>query len=284
MTVWLPTQHMLELSWVTLLGLLVGSFLNVLIYRLPVMMERAWARDCAALTDVPLPQEERFNLLLPRSRCGRCGHTLSWYENIPVVSFLALRGRCVACKTALAWRYPLVELTCAALFAYCAQRWGISPAGGAWALFGCLLLASALIDWDTTYLPDDLTLPMLWLGLLSASLGYSGVGLNDALWGAVAGYGSLWSVFWVFKLLTGKDGMGYGDFKLFAALGAWFGWIALVPLILAASCSGAVVGLAMRWRGGLREGGVVPFGPFLAGAGAMAMVLEPRLLAHWVLT
>lgn len=282
MTGWSLAPTALELSLAALLGLLIGSFLNVLIYRLPVMMERAWARDCAAAADAPAPQQETFNLLVPRSRCGHCGHVLRWFENIPVLSFMALRGACASCKTPLSWRYPLVEVSSAALFAYCAQRWGISPAGAAWACFGCLLLASALIDWDTTYLPDDLTLAMLWLGLLSASLGYSGVTLDDALWGAVAGYGSLWSVFWVFKLLTGKDGMGYGDFKLFAALGAWFGGVALVPLILVASCSGALVGLAMQWRGALRDGGVVPFGPFLALGGAVVLIIEPTVLAQWV--
>ncbi len=261
-----------------LLGLLVGSFLNVLIHRLPLMMERAWAKECAALSDLPEPVHPPLNLLVPRSRCGHCGHQLGWMENIPVLSFLVLRGRCAACGTAIAWRYPVVELLTAALFAYCVARWGTGPQAVLWAAFGCLLLACAWIDWDTTYLPDDLTLGLLWLGLVSASLGYSGVRLDEALWGAVAGYLSLWLVFWMFKLLTGKDGMGYGDFKLFAALGAWFGWTALVPLIFLASCTGAAVGLVMKSRTALREGGVVPFGPFLAGAGFVAMVVEPGYL------
>jgi leader peptidase (prepilin peptidase)/N-methyltransferase len=269
----------LFLALAALAGLLVGSFLNVLIYRLPVMMERAWAKDCAALSDLPELQHPAFNLLVPRSRCGHCGHAIRWAENIPVLSFLALRGRCAACGAGISWRYPAVEVLTGLLFAYCAARWGSGPEAAVWAAFGCLLLACAWIDWDTTYLPDDLTLSLLWLGLVSASLGYSGVHLDDALWGAVAGYTSLWLVFWLFKLLTGKDGMGYGDFKLFAALGAWFGWTALVPLILLASCSGAVVGLVMKSRSALREGGVVPFGPFLAGAGFVTMVANP---AYWL--
>lgn len=263
------------LAVAALLGLLIGSFLNVLIHRLPRMMERAWARECAALSDTAEPETAALNLLVPRSRCGHCGHTLRWVENIPVLSFMVLRGRCAACGVAIPWRYPAVEVLTAVLFAYCAARWGLGPEALAWATFGCLLLACGWIDWDTTYLPDDLTLTLLWLGLVSASLGYSGVRLDDALWGAVAGYTFLWLVFWFFKLLTGKDGMGYGDFKLLAALGAWFGWTALVPLILLASCSGAIVGLAMKSRSALREGGVVPFGPFLAGAGFVAMVASP---------
>ncbi len=265
----------LYLALAALAGLLVGSFLNVLIYRLPVMMERAWAKDCAALSELPEPQDPAFNLLVPRSRCGHCGHQLRWVENIPILSFVVLRGRCAACGAAISWRYPAVEALTGLLFAYCAARWGMGPEAAAWAAYGSILLACALIDWDTTYLPDDLTLGLLWLGLVSASLGYSGVPLDDALWGAVAGYGSLWSIFWVFKLLTGKDGMGYGDFKLFAALGAWFGWTGLIPIILLASCSGAVVGLVMKWRSSLREGGVVPFGPFLALGGFILMGMAP---------
>ncbi len=256
-------------------GLLVGSFLNVLIFRLPVMMERAWAQDCAALSDLPKPHHPAFNLLVPRSRCGHCGHPLRWVENIPILSFMTLRGRCAACRAAISWRYPAVEAVTALLFAYCAARWGMSPEATTWAAFGSILLSCALIDWDTTYLPDDLTLGLLWLGLVSASLGYSGVRLDDALWGAVVGYGALWSIFWIFKLLTGKEGMGYGDFKLFAALGAWFGWTGLVPVILLASCSGAVIGLVMQWRGSLREGGVLPFGPFLALGGFAVMGVDP---------
>jgi leader peptidase (prepilin peptidase)/N-methyltransferase len=266
-----------------LFGLLIGSFLNVVIYRLPKMLERQWAAECAEITGTaPATAGEPFNLMLPHSRCPHCGHAIHWYENIPVFSYLALRGRCAACKAPISVRYPVVELTTSAVFFFCAWRWGASASGLAWCAFSATLLALALIDWDTTLLPDDLTLPLLWLGLIAAALRWTPVGLNAALWGAVAGYLSLWLVYWAFKLVTGKEGMGYGDFKLFAALGAWFGWQALVPIILLASVIGAIVGIAMKFTTGLREGGYVPFGPFLAGAGFSALFLGPEALRRAV--
>ncbi len=258
-----------------LLGLLVGSFLNVVIHRMPRMMERQWAAECAELNGQPAPATEPFDLMRPRSRCPRCGHVIRWWENIPVLSWLALRGRCSSCGTAIGLRYPLVELATAALFGYAVWRWGATPSGLAWSGFAATLLALALIDWDTTLLPDDITLPLLWAGLIAAALRWSGISLTDALWGAVGGYLSLWLVYQGFKLLTGKEGMGFGDFKLFAALGAWFGWQALVPMILMASVIGAIAGIALKLTSGLREGGYVPFGPFLAGAGLTAMVFGP---------
>ena len=270
-------------SIVGLFGLLIGSFLNVVIYRLPKMLEQQWAADCAEMSGTaPVTPAEPFNLMLPRSRCPHCGHLIHWYENIPVVSYLVLRGRCAACKAPISVRYPLVELATSAVFFVCAWRWGVSTTGLAWCVFSAILLALALIDWDTTLLPDDLTLPMLWLGLIAAALQWTPVGLNAALWGAVAGYLSLWSVYWAFKLVTGKEGMGYGDFKLFAALGAWFGWQALIPIILLASVIGAVVGIAMKFTTGLREGGYVPFGPFLGGAGFTALFMGPDALRRVV--
>ncbi len=266
-------------SAVALFGLLIGSFLNVVIYRLPKMLERQWAAECAEMSGtVPTDAPEPFNLMLPRSRCPHCGHAIHWYENIPVISYVALRGRCNACKSPISLRYPMVELASSALFFFCAWRWGATASGLAWCAFSATLLALALIDWDTTLLPDDLTLPLLWLGLIAAALRWTPVGLHDSLWGAVAGYLSLWSVYWAFKLVTGKEGMGYGDFKLFAALGAWFGWQALIPIILVASVIGAIVGIAMKFTTGLREGGYVPFGPFLAGAGFSALSLGPSAL------
>jgi leader peptidase (prepilin peptidase)/N-methyltransferase len=259
------------------LGLLVGSFLNVVIYRLPKMMERQWAAECAELAGREPETGETFNLVLPRSRCSNCGHVIAWYENIPVLSYIFLRGKCSVCGTRFGWRYPAVELATGALFFFCAWRWGLTATGLAWCGFSAALLALALIDWDTTLLPDDITLPLLWAGLIVAAAGWNpAVPLPVALWGAVAGYLSLWLVYWAFKLATGKEGMGYGDFKLFAALGAWFGWPALVPMILMASVIGAVVGIAMKFSSGLREGGYVPFGPFLAGAGLTAMVFGPQ--------
>ena len=257
------------------LGLLVGSFLNVVIYRLPQMLEREWAAECAELAGTPPAEGAEFNLMRPRSRCRQCGHVIRWYENVPILSYLMLRGKCSACGTAIGMRYPLVELATGALFFFCVQRWGVTPAGAAWCAFSAAIVALAMIDWDTTLLPDDITLPLLWAGLIAAALRWTQVPLTDTLWGAVAGYMSLWVIYKAFKLLTGKEGMGYGDFKLFAALGAWFGWQALVPIILMASVIGAVVGIAMKFSSGLREGGYVPFGPFLAGAGLTAMIFGP---------
>jgi leader peptidase (prepilin peptidase)/N-methyltransferase len=257
-------------------GLLVGSFLNVVIYRLPRMLEQQWAAECAELAGKaaePAPAE--FNLMRPASRCRQCGHAIRWFENVPVLSYLVLRGKCSACATPIGLRYPAVELATAALFFFAVWRWGATPAGAAWCGFSAAIVALALIDWDTTLLPDDITLPLLWAGLVLAALHWTGLALADALWGAVAGYVSLWLIYKAFKLLTGKEGMGYGDFKLFAALGAWFGWQALVPIILMASVIGAVVGIAMKFSSGLREGGYVPFGPFLAGAGLTVMIFGP---------
>ena len=263
-------------------GLLIGSFLNVVIYRLPKMLEREWAAGCAELSGQPLPEQKPFNLLVPRSRCQACGHQIRWYENVPVLSYLALRGKCSACGTAISIRYPMVELVTGLLFAWCVWRWGPNLSGGMWCLFAAMLVAMTLIDWDTTLLPDVLTLPLLWAGLIAADLRWIPVPLSDAVWGAVAGYMSLWLVYWAFKLATGKEGMGFGDFKLFAALGAWFGWQALVPIILMASVIGAVVGIVMKLNSSLREGGQIPFGPFLAMAGVTAMVFGPQSILRAV--
>lgn len=266
----------MDASLLGILGLLIGSFLNVVIYRLPVMLEAQWKAECADLQGQTPPESAPFNLVVPRSRCQSCCHQLSWYENIPLLSYLVLRGRCGHCKAGISLRYPLVELVTGLLFFWCGWQWGINATGLAWCAFCAALLALTLIDWDTTLLPDDLTLPLLWAGLACAALNLTSIGLSDAFWGAVGGYLSLWLVYWAFKLVTGKEGMGYGDFKLFAALGAWFGWQALIPIILMASVIGAVVGIAMKFSSKLREGGYVPFGPFLSMAGITAMVLGPN--------
>lgn len=269
---------------VGVLGMLIGSFLNVVIHRLPRMMERQWAAECrqygqdVGLLSTAAPPEtdnEPLSLSKPRSRCPSCGHAIRWYENIPVLSYLALRGRCAGCGTRISPRYPLVELATGALFYACALRWGWSLTTAAWCGFSAALVTLACIDWDTTLLPDDITLPLLWAGLLAAVLRWIEVQPVDAVIGAAAGYLSLWSVYWGFKLATGKEGMGYGDFKLFAALGAWFGWQALVPIILLASVIGAIVGIAMKLASTLREGKYVPFGPFLVGGGMAAMLWGP---------
>lgn len=275
--------QLVEAVFAGIVGLLIGSFLNVVAYRLPKMMERQWLAECAEHSGKPLDQgDQTFNLMVPRSRCSHCGHTIRWYENIPVISYLVLRGQCSSCQKPIGLRYPLVELALALLYFFCAWRWGIGATGAAWCVFVSLLLALALIDWDTTLLPDDLTLALLWLGLIAASLQWIPVTPSSSLWGAVGGYMSLWSVYWAFKLVTGKEGMGYGDFKLFAALGAWFGWQTLIPMILLASVIGAVVGIAMKFSIGLREGGYIPFGPFLAGAGLTAMIVGPETLRQAV--
>ena len=278
----LPPEALIGLAG--FLGLLVGSFLNVVIYRLPKMMEQQWATECAELSGLAAsPSSEKLSLVSPRSRCSDCGHIIAWYENIPVLSYLFLRGKCSVCGTPFGIRYPLVELSTGLLFAFCAWRWGNTPATLAWCGFSAALVALAVIDWDTTLLPDDITLPLLWAGLVFAALQFNPqVRLPDAFCGAVAGYLSLWSVYWLFKLVTGKEGMGYGDFKLFAALGAWFGWSALVPIILMASIIGAIVGIGMKFTSGLREGGYIPFGPFLAGAGFTAMVFGAQSIVRFM--
>ena len=240
--------QILDASLLGLLGLLIGSFLNVVIYRLPVMLEAQWQAECADMQGQTPPEKAPFSLLVPRSRCQSCGHQLAWFENIPVVSYLMLRGRCRHCQAGISLRYPLVELTTGLLFLWCGWQWGATATGLAWCGFCAALVTLGMIDWDTTLLPDDLTLPLLWL------------------------------VYWGFKLVTGKEGMGYGDFKLFAALGAWFGWQALIPIILMASVIGAIVGIGLKFSKNLREGGYVPFGPFLAGAGLTALLAGPNAM------
>jgi leader peptidase (prepilin peptidase) / N-methyltransferase len=286
-----------------LLGLCLGSFLNVVVHRLPVMMERGhWTEAALQLTDVsawqrafgaaraPRPElapayaalEAEIEALAPlgiarpRSRCPLCGHTIRWFENIPVVGWLMLRGRCSACRSGIGWRYPAVELATAAIFALIGWRSGPQWTTLLWCGVAAVLIALALIDWDTTYLPDTLTLPLLWAGLIAAALGWSRLTLSQSLWGAVAGYLSLWSVYWLFKLATGKEGMGYGDFKLLGALGAWFGATMIVPILLLASIVGAAVGIGMKFAGSLREGRYVPFGPFLVGGGLAVMLVGDR--------
>ncbi len=254
-----------------LFGLLVGSFLNVLIHRLPKMMELQWAAEIAQASEQSVTPAAPFNLMVPRSACPRCGTAIAWYDNLPLLSYALLRGRCRHCEAPISLRYPLVELSSALLFGFCGWHWGLSMAALAWCVLSAALLSLALIDWDTTLLPDAIVLPVLWLGLIGASMRWTGIALESALWGAVAGYMVLWSIYWAFKLVTGKEGMGYGDFKLLACLGAWFGWEALVPIILMSSIIGAVVGILLKLKGGLREGGVMPFGPFLVGAGLVTM-------------
>ena len=262
-----------------LLGLCVGSFLNVVIHRLPLMLERGWKLDSAEMLGVTLDTPPAvITLSTPRSRCPSCGHPIAWHQNVPVLSYLRLRGKCSACKTPISPRYPIIEILTASVFAALAWKFGPQPVTLLWCGFAAVLVALAGIDWDTTLLPDDLTLPLLWAGLVAAALGWT-IPLSSSVWGAVAGYLSLWTVYWLFKLSTGKEGMGFGDFKLLAALGAWLGANMILPIVLAASVIGAVVGIAMKLNASLREGRYVPFGPFLAGAGMVVLLLgSPRVL------
>jgi leader peptidase (prepilin peptidase)/N-methyltransferase len=260
------------------LGLLVGSFLNVVIYRFPKMLERQWAADCADFAGQPVKEEEPFNLVVPRSRCRQCGHVIRWYENIPVFSWLALRGKCSQCKAPIGLRYPIVELVTAGFFALCGWRWGLTLQAAAWAAFAALLICLFLIDMDTQILPDDLNYTLLWLGLLAAAVGWT-VPLASAVWGAALGYGVFWLIFQLYRLATGKQGMGYGDFKLLAALGAWLGAEYLLAIILLSSIVGAVIGVLLIVVGRLANKDIpMPFGPYLAGAGLLALALAPATL------
>nr|WP_297356116.1 A24 family peptidase [uncultured Caldimonas sp.] len=264
------------------LGLCIGSFLNVVIHRLPVMLERQWRKDSAEMLGQPHPEEgEPLSLARPRSRCPHCKHVIRWHENIPVLGWLMLRGRCSNCKTKISSRYPLVELLTGGLFALAAWKVGPQPTALLWCAVVATLVALTFIDWDTTLLPDDLTLPLLWGGLIAAALGWT-IPLTSALWGAVFGYLALWAVYWLFKLTTGKEGMGYGDFKLLAALGVWLGPTMLLPVLIGASVLGTVVGVAMKASGALREGRYVPFGPFLAGAGIAVFLIGAPTITGWL--
>ncbi|NHH99815.1 MULTISPECIES: prepilin peptidase [Oceanimonas] len=251
---------------IPLLGLLVGSFLNVVIHRLPLIMQREWQRECAALQDQPVTDEAPFNLCVPRSRCPHCEHTLAASDNIPLLSWLWLKGRCRYCQAPVSRRYPLVELASALLAAITLWRFGAGPQLLAALVFSWMLLCMTLIDLDHLLLPDQLTLPLLWLGLL-LNINELFVPLQSAVIGAAAGYGILWSLYWLFRLATGKEGMGYGDFKLLAAIGAWFGWQSLLPVLLLASFTGAALGLGLMALRRLGEDRVLPFGPALALGG-----------------
>jgi leader peptidase (prepilin peptidase)/N-methyltransferase len=254
------------------LGLLVGSFLNVVIHRLPMMMERDWKIQAREMLGLPAePVAPRFDLILPHSSCPHCGHGIRPWENLPVISYLLLRGRCASCKTPISKRYPLVELAGGALSAYVAWHFGYGWPAAFMLVLTWGLLAMSMIDVDHQLLPDSLVMPLLWLGLIANAFGLF-TSLSDALWGAVAGYLALWSVFWCFKLVTGKEGMGYGDFKLLAMLGAWGGWQILPLTILMSSLVGAVLGVIMMRVRRVEAGTPIPFGPYLAIAGWIALL------------
>ncbi len=294
--------HPMVFPWLCLVfGLVVGSFLNVVIHRLPKMMERGWQEECAELLRAgepypraagdaspapyapvppPQPKPETYNLFVPRSRCPACGHAISAAENIPLVSWVVLRGRCSACKARVSPRYPLVELLGGAAAAWSAVHFGFGAAAFAAMVFVWCIVAASFIDLDTQLLPDSITLPLLWLGLL-ANAGGVFTDLRSAVIGAAAGYLALWSVYWLFKLVTGKEGMGFGDFKLLAAIGAWCGWQALPLTILLSSFIGAAVGIALMVF--LRHGRSVPipFGPYLGAAGIVALFWGPQITRQY---
>ncbi|HQR50472.1 MAG TPA: A24 family peptidase [Methylophilaceae bacterium] len=259
-------------------GLLVGSFLNVVIHRLPRMMEQEWRQQCAELNGQETAKSVRYNLVTPRSACPACGHNIGAWENIPLLSYLALGGKCSACKIHISARYPLVEGLTGLLAGLIAWRFGFSGMTVAAWLFAFSLIALTFIDFDTQLLPDDITLPLIWAGLLY-NLDGGFASLSSAVTGAVAGYLMLWSIYWLFKLATGKEGMGYGDFKLLAAIGAWFGWQMLPAVILLSSLGGSVIGIGLIVLARHGRNVPVPFGPYLALGGIAALFWGPQL-AH----
>jgi leader peptidase (prepilin peptidase)/N-methyltransferase len=272
------------------LGLLVGSFLNVVIYRVPVMMDKALRTECAALADPAAEpaHEPPFNLMVPRSACPACKTPITALQNIPVVSWLALGRKCANCKTPISARYPLVEAATGILSGFIAWHYGYGGTALAALAFTWFLIALTMIDFDTQYLPDQLTYPLLWLGLIGSLWhpvwgdGAAPVTPRDSIIGAAAGYLSLWSVYWTFKLITGKEGMGYGDFKLFAALGAWMGWIMLLPIIVFASGVGAIFGVVIMIRQRKGKDTQIAFGPFLAIAGWFALIFGNAVVERYL--
>ncbi len=263
-------------------GLMVGSFLNVVIHRLPRMLERQWRAECADFTGTAPPPAERYNLVVPRSACPKCGHRISAIENIPIASYLALGGKCSACRAPISPRYPAVEALSGLLAGYIAWRYGLSAAM-LWALvFVWAMIALTFIDLDTFYLPDSITLPLLWLGLL-VNAGGVFTDLRSAVIGAAAGYLVLWTVYWSFKLATGKEGMGYGDFKLLAAIGAWLGWTMLPLVILLSSFVGAAIGISLIVFARHSRDKPIPFGPYLAVAGVIALFWGQAIMKHYPL-
>ncbi|MGZ5078382.1 MAG: prepilin peptidase [Usitatibacter sp.] len=266
---------------VAVLGLCIGSFLNVVIHRLPRMMEAQWRAECAELNGTPLAEGEPFNLFKPDSRCPKCGTAIRAFQNIPVVSWLALRGKCAACKAPISIRYPAVELLTGALSVAIAWRFGYSAALAVGLVFAWALVALTFIDLDTQLLPDDITLPLLWLGILANCFGVF-TDLRSAVLGAAGGYLILWSVYWAFRLIAKKEGMGFGDFKLLAAIGAWTGWQVLPFTLIVAAGLGAVIGSLALW---ISKRGVdtrIPFGPYLALGGIAALLWGREAVTLWV--
>ena len=275
------TQLLLSPWVLALLGLCIGSFLNVVIHRLPLMMERSWRLESAELLGVSIDESAPLSLSAPRSRCPACGHAIAWHENIPLFGYLRLGGKCSACKAPISARYPAIELLTAVLFAACGWHVGATPAALLWCGFSAALIALAFIDIDHQILPDDMTLPLMWAGIIAAACGWTPVSLKDAVWGAAAGYLSLWVVFHAYRLIRGKEGMGAGDFKLLAALGAWLGWPLIPSIILLSSAVGAVIGIALIMFRHHDRQVPIPFGPYLAGGGVAALFFGESLSRLW---
>ena len=264
-------------------GLVIGSFLNVVIYRLPIMMETEWTQQCQELLEIENSESEtpdlpRFNLATPNSHCPKCKHEISALENIPVLSWLLQGGKCRHCTSSISPRYPIIEMFTGLISALVAYKYGYTWLTPAILLLCWSLVVLTMIDFDHQLLPDDITLPLLWLGLLVNSMGMI-TSLESAVWGAIGGYGILWGVYWLFKLLTGKEGMGYGDFKLLGALGAWMGWQVLPMIILLSSLVGAIVGISLIVILGRDKNVPIPFGPYLASAGFIALLWNDSLTA-----
>ena len=266
-----------------IVGLCVGSFLNVVIHRLPKMLERGWRAQCAELSGEPPPELPPYNLITPRSECPACGHRIAAFENVPVLSFLFLRGRCSACAAPISARYPFIELLTGALTIAAVLRFGVTPTAAAACLLIWSLIALTFIDFDTQLLPDTITLPLMWSGLLANVAGFvPGVSLRDAVVGAIAGYVALWTIYWLFKLVRGKEGMGYGDFKLLAALGAWLGWQMLPLIVLLSSFVGAIIGIGLVVFKGRDHQIPLAFGPYLAIAGVIALFFGRSLISLYL--
>ena len=268
---------------VTVMSLAIGSFLNVVIHRLPKMLERQWRDELSELNGQEVAAGPRYNLMVPRSACPACGHAIGALENVPLISYLALRGKCAGCKARISPRYPLVEALTGVLSGYIAWRYGFTWQTLALLVFVWSMIALAFIDLDTFYLPDDITLPLVWAGLL-ANMGGLFVDLQSAVIGAIAGYLALWIVVWGYKLATGKDGMGYGDFKLLAAIGAWLGWKMLPVVILLSSLVGAIVGISLIVFARHGRNVPIPFGPYLVLGGLIALFWGDQLLHYYLQT
>ncbi|MDP0562522.1 MAG: A24 family peptidase [Candidatus Endonucleobacter sp. (ex Gigantidas childressi)] len=267
----------------TMVGLVAGSFLNVVIHRLPLMLEKQWHEDSMAVLfpEKNCTQSEAYNLAVPSSCCPSCQHKITLWENIPIISYLCLKGRCSSCNTIISWRYPAVECLSAMITVLIGWQFGVTVEILAYFMLAWCLLTLSMIDFDTQLLPDSITLPLIWLGLIFNSFN-PGLSLNDALWGAVFGYLSLWSVYWLFKLITGKEGMGYGDFKLLAALGAWLGWTMLPLIIFLSSAVGTIVALMLIAFKLHNRSKPIPFGPYLSVAGFIALLWGDQLFRMYL--